>query len=369
MKITKERITRCAKTAGGTLCFLCAFAALYLAGVFVSCKITPEGIELSTGDFSAPELLEFTAQTANEIAVSFSEDVRLTSVHITSEPGGVVFESARASNELAAVQKLTLARNMEAGEKYRFSGIAEDRKGNSLSFSVGFSGYNPRVPLLVLSEIRNEYSSSTLASGAMSRKIEFIELYAVESGNLAGVTVFSANDGSDCIYEFPPCEVRAGEYIVLHYRKYDDGCVDETDGNLTLAVGSDATAARDFWVNNTTARLGKSDVILLRARAGGKLLDAVLYSESAKTAWKNDVVRKAAEEAAASGLWTEGAAVSAAIVSDDTTTTRTLSRQNIPAIVAAQSYSGSFNGKTKWLVTVGSSASPGTPNSSVPFRP
>ena len=361
MKITKERITRCAKTVGGTLCFLCAFTALYLAVVFVSCKITPEGVDVSTGDFTAPELLEFTALSANEIAVSFSEEVRITDGHITTEPDGSVFETTHSSNELAAVQKLTLAQNMTAGEKYRFSGIAEDGKGNSLSFSVGFSGYNSHVPLLVLSEIRSENDST--------KKTEFIELYVVNGGNLAGVTVFSASDGNDCIYEFPSCEVSAGEYIVLHYRKLEDSCVDETGSNLALSGGSAATAARDFLVNNTTARISKSDVILLRERAGGNLLDAVLYSESTKTAWKNDVIRKAAEEAVANGLWAEGSVVSAATVSDGVTPTRTLSRQNIPAIAAAQSYSGSFNGKAMWLVTKTSSASPGAPNLSVPHLP
>jgi hypothetical protein len=362
MKINKERMKRCAKTAGATVCFLCVFTAFYLAGVFVSCKITPEGIELATGDFSAPELLEFTARKANEIAVSFSEEVRITNVHITSETDGSVFESARSSSELSPVQTFTLARNMTAGDKYRFSGVAEDRKGNSLSFSVGFSGYNPRVPILILSEIRSEYSSSS----ATNKKIEFVELYAVTGGNLAGVTVFSANDGSDCVYEFPPCEVSAGEYIVLHYRKLSEDCVDETGGNLVLSGGIDATAARDFWVNNTAARIGKSDVILLRERAGGNLLDAVLYSETTKTSWKNDVIRKAAEEAAASGLWTEGSAVSAAVVSDKLTATRTLGRQNIPAIAASRTYSGNSNGKTVWLVTQTSSASPGDTNSSIP---
>jgi hypothetical protein len=360
MKINKERIKRCAKTVGGTMCFLCAFAALYLAGVFVSCKITPEGIELATGDFNAPALLEFTTTSASEIAVSFSEEVRITNAHITTEPDGSVFESARSSSELSAVQTFKLARNMTEGNKYRFSGIAEDRKGNSLSFSVGFSGYNPRVPVLVLSEIRSEYSSSS----ATNKKIEFVELYAVTSGNLAGVTVFSAYDGSDCVYEFPPCEVNAGEYIALHYRKLSEECVDETGNNLAFSGGFDTTSARDFWVNNTAARIGKSDVILLRERAGGKLLDAVLYSESGKTTWKNDVIRKAAEEAAASGLWAEGSAVSAAVVSDKMTTpARTLGRQNIPAIAASQSYSGSFNGKAVWFVTTPSSS--GAPNSSV----
>jgi hypothetical protein len=360
MKINKKRFRQWAKAACGTLFFLCVWTAFYLAGFFVSCKITPEGIEVLAGDFTAPELLEFSAKSESEIAVVFSEEVRITSAHITSEDGAV-YESVYGQDELSQVQKFTLAQNMTVGEKYRVTGIVEDGKGNSLSFSIGFSGYNARVPVLVLSEVRSEYDSS-------KKRCEFIELYAVTDGNLAGVTLFSAYDGEDCLYEFAPCEVQAGEYIVVHYRKLDEACVDETGGSLNLSGGTDATSARDFWVNNTAARIGKSDVILLRERAGGRLLDTVLYSETSKAAWKNAVMLKAAEEAAASGLWGEGSAVLAAIISDGLTATRTLGRQNISAIVAAQNYSGDFNGKAAWLVTASSSASPGSPNSSKPYK-
>ncbi|GMO50065.1 MAG: hypothetical protein Pg6C_13330 [Treponemataceae bacterium] len=360
MNINKYFVKRYAAAFCGILGILLVFVSVYLTSVFVSCKITPDGISIVTGDFTAPELKRFSAESGNELVVNFSEEVRITDALITAEIDGTVFAGIEIPDGLSQTQHLVLSQQMTAGQKYRVSGIAEDRKGNSLSFSVGFSGYNSRVPALVLSEVRSEYSKP---------KVEFIELYAVTAGNLAGVMLMSAYDGADCMYEFAPCEVAAGEYIVLHYRKLDDGSAyaDETGSNLALSGGTDSSGSRDFWVNNTSARIGKSDVILLRERAGGRLLDALLYSESSKSAWKDDTLRKAAEEAAQAGLWESGDTASA-VVSDKMTVTRTMGRQNIPQIAATRSYSGAANGKAVWMVTASSSASPGSPNSSAPAQ-
>jgi hypothetical protein len=362
MKLTDKGLM---KKLGETLCLVAAFVALYLISVFVSCKITPDGIEILTGDFTAPELTEFAAQSEDEFVMNFSEEVRITDV-VIKDSDGTVFAEITAPTAFSRTHSLAISQKMSVGKKYRISGIVEDRKRNSLAFSVGISGYNSRVPVLVLSEVRSEYSKP---------KVEFIELYAVTAGNLAGVTLMSANDGTDYMYEFAPCEVKAGEYIVLHYRKLSADCVDETGSNLSLSTGDDSSSGRDFWVENTPdsagktkAAIGTSDVILLRERIGGKLLDALLYSESSKSAWKNDTLRKAAEEAAQSGLWPGGSDVASAAVSDKTTATRTIGRQNIPQIAAAKAYSGAANGKGVWMVTATSSASPGKPNSSTPAQ-
>jgi hypothetical protein len=361
MNNQKKKIARKAVHAvGETLFVLGVFVLLYLLCTMVSCKVTADGIEIISGDFTAPELLSFLSESAEEILIGFSEKVRLTGVHITSAADGALYAKAeQTEGESSAVQRIVLSQKTQTGEHYRLTGVVEDVKGNTLSFSVGFSGYNERVPVLILSEVRTEYSNP---------KAEFIELYAVTAGDLAGVTVYSAYDGVECVYEFSSCEVAAGEYIVLHYRKLTDDCIDETGTNLLLSGGTDASAARDFWVNNTAARIVKSDVILLRKRSGGALLDALLYSESGKTDWKNDVLRKAAEEAHASGLWSAGSAVENALNSDKVTATRTIGRQNIPTIAAAKTYSGTENGRSAWAVTATSSASPGKLNSTTPFQ-
>jgi hypothetical protein len=359
MKNNVDRIKWFVRAAGGTLFILLIFCGLYLVCTFVSCKVTPDGVEIITGDFTAPELLSFSSESSDEVVIEFSKNVRLTGVHVTSVVDGSIFADVEQAENPAQEQHLVLSQKTQVGEKYRLSGVVEDVRGNTLSFSVAFSGYNERVPILVLSEVRSEYSNP---------RAEFIELYAVTAGNLAGVTVYCAYDGKDCIYEFASCEVRAGEYIVLHYRKLTEDCVDETGANLTLSGGTDSSAARDLWVDNTSARIGKSDIILLRERTGGKLLDALLYSESSKTDWKNDEIRKAAAEAVAAGLWQDGSTVADAVVSDKMTATRTIGRQNIPRIASAGAYSGEENGKHAWLVTATSSASPGKPNSSTPAQ-
>ncbi|MDR1786635.1 MAG: hypothetical protein LBR23_09290 [Spirochaetaceae bacterium] len=368
-RINKGALRKGAAEALRVVLALAAFTGAYVAALMVSCAVTAEGVELITGDFTAPELLTFTTLGAQKIDVGFSEDVRLTGAHITTADGEVFADVDRQGNLFSGEHQVSLSKNTVAGERYRFSGVAEDTKGNSLSFSVGFSGFNDEVPDLVLSEVRHDYSKP---------RAEFIELYAVTGGNLAGVTLLSAYDGVDRIYEFPPCQVEAGEYIVLHYRKIPeeaDRCIDETGDDKSLSTATDSSPSRDFWVNNNLACLGtSSDVILLRKRAGGELLDALPYAKSAQTDWKNENVRKAAQEAYGDGKgpWPDGSGIGAAFCIDGASYSCTFSRQNIPAIVedaADGVYEGEHRGRSFWMVTAAKNFTPGRPNSNVPYTP
>ncbi len=329
------------------------------ASVF-SCRTNGAGFAVTvlSGDFSAPELRSFSAENAGSLLVGFSEAISAVDLHITTSDNNLYADGTRINAvEDPKLVALSLSKKTVRGEKYLLTGAVSDAAGNSLSFSLAFSGYNDEVPRLALSEVRSEYSKP---------KCEFIELYAVTGGNLAGVTLYSAYDGIDCLYEFPACAVAAGEYLVVHYRKIEDGALDETGDNLKLSTCTDSSDARDFWVDNREARIGKSDVILLRERDGGALLDALWYAESGKTTIKNvattAAVAKAAEEAFNAGLWPGGVQPENAVCSDGATYTRTISRQNIARL--AEGGEGEQNGKAVWQLTASSGASPGKPNSS-----
>jgi hypothetical protein len=331
-----------------------------------SCKATADSIKVINGDFSTPELCYFVPESNRVLALRFTEPVTVENIHVTrADTGRVVSTATREETDDQTLVSLELSEPTTLGTPYRVSGIVTDRAGNSLDFSIAFSGYNDSVPRLVLSEIRSE---------ATKPKYEFIELYALSDGNLAGVTLFSANDGNDGIYEFPAAEVKRGEYIVVHYRKIPtDGetlemLVDETGDDLSASAGKETGPWRDFWANNTVARIAKSDVILLRERAGGELLDALLYCLPEKTEWKNDTIYEAAEEAFDCGLWPDGFEPTSALSSDGVTATRTIGRQNIAALAASNTESAA-SGAQVWLVTKTSSASPGKENSSEPYVP
>ena len=225
-------------------------------------------------------------------------------------------------------------------------GNVKDSHGNTLYFKNTFQGYNSRVPEVQLNEIRTEYTKP---------KCEFVELLILSDGNLGGMELITASDGEDKVYILPPAEVKSGEYVVIHLRKLEDESEDELDEDITLSSGTESGSWRDLWAENTSARIAKSDVVLLKDRINGKIVDAVLFAESSYSAWKNDFIESCAKQAYEDGAWKNGYSVQNAVCSDGLTTSRTLSRIS--------------SGKTKddWIVVASKGCSMGGENSTVAY--
>ena len=168
---------------------------------------------------------------------------------------------------------------------------------------------------------------------------------------------------------FPAAEVDAGEYIVVHYRSLEEqrsGCIDETNDDLNASTAADSVdGARDFWIADANARLADSDVVLLRERSGGQLMDAVLFAEDVQSNWKNETLTAAAAEAVATGVWQGDGTPATAAVSTGITLTRTLCRQNIPDIDFAVETGLPLpeNNSGCWFIVKTSGCTPGAVNS------
>ena len=350
------------------LCWCAAGAAACIASSIVAavtaCSAQGEPLVWISGDFTIPQLLRCTMTGAQTILMDFSKPVTVSASLYLPDANTAIRTTAQqkqtdeTENQAYSIL-LTADEPTETGSQYLIQGEATDEHGNSLSFSVPVTGYNENVPILVLSEIRTKYTKG---------KSEFVELYAVTGGNLAGVTFFSAYDGTADSYQFPSTEVQSGEYIVLHMRSLEDGCIDETSDDLNAATASEAVSdVRDFWISNTTARIGDSDILILYNDFTGEILDCVLFSASEKTTWKNEAMQQAAQLTTNSGVW-QGTETADAVCSDGITPTRTLSRQNIPDIQQNRHYDPALmNGKEFWMITATSTASPGAPNSDKPY--
>lgn len=308
--------------------FLCLIVtSVSLSMMSVSCKLTPEGISILTGDYVCPKLIEFKAEGSSDLKMIFSKPIRIRNLSVYDpalEEDFLTSEGILSTSQDQVEYTISLAEKTQCGKRYQLRGIAEDFKGNSLSFSLGFSGYNDNVPELYMNELRLKYTKG---------KSEFVELVAESDGNLAGVKVEFAKKDLD--YEFPFCEVKKGDYIVLHLRKSDESSFCE----------------HDFWLDNDTTSVAATDVVLLRQREYGKLMDALLIAESDKNSWTTDTkMEDFSNEAFEAGLWSGGPEIENAACSDGVTATRTLSR-----ISRAQ-------GKDSWIVTKTSGATPGGEN-------
>lgn len=315
---------------------------------FPACTLSPTGITMLDGDYSPPMYLESLYSSPESMEVLFTEKIVQFEAELLNTADNT--SSICMTDPLSCVLKgegvfsipVTFSEKTKAGCPYTLFAIAKDEAGNSLSFSISFSGFNDRVPQIILNEVRTEYTKP---------KAEFVEMIVLEDGNIGGVVVYNAHDGEKSQYTFPAVEVKKDECIVLHYRLLEEACKDEY-GALDESGGTESTpGARDFWIPEARARIGLNDVLLIKTSYNGNVLDALLMSESGKETWKTEEIEKAAKKAYESGVWSAGWKPKDAVCSDYVTTTRTLSRQK----------DGS------WITTASSGATPGKENSTTPY--
>ncbi|MDR0599333.1 MAG: hypothetical protein LBG84_04530 [Treponema sp.] len=254
-----------------------------------------------------------------EVHFLFSSGVKVTSLY---------FDPPMETEILSQGDTLVVRFNsaLPGGSKITADILVEDKRGNTLNVLAGFRTRNSRVPDLVINEIRTEYSSSTNTAGVTKYNVEFIELKARQAGNLGAVRIFAAGYGKEPIFEFPPVEVAAGEYVVLHTRTVEaekDLVVDETGANKSESRGSvSISGVRDFWIPLSKKLLHKTDVIYVMDQ-DDRIIDGVVMKEEDKP-WKEPAAA-AAELLFGQGAW-NGPAPEDAFNSTNTTAARTICR-------------------------------------------
>lgn len=295
-------------------------------------------------DTTMPVFMGAKALSSLEIAFDFSVPVSATSVQF--DPPARI-DRIEPGNRML----VHLLDPLPEGERIMADLLVEDEKGNTLMIVTPFRARNERIPKLVLNEIRTEYSKP---------KVEFIELVTKTTGNLGGLSVITAYQGLlQPLYEFPPIEVTAGEYIVLHLRTVEETCVDETTEDLSLSGATETNNfSRDLWINGSEERLRKTDGVAL-VDQDGNLIDATLFSEYTTGEWLKNELSQFCSLLNEKGAWKQKTGNDGPLLPQDampsgtTTTTRTICRDE-----ATEDSDSALN----WYVTVTSGATPGTSN-------
>lgn len=364
-------------------------SVVVLACVFpVSCRVTEEGLKVLTGDYSPPTVQSYKVTGNSSLEMQFSEAVKIkgsvVTVHTENASANDSDETLPAPSLLAAsgtagaigAQQaysedstkimFTFETALNTGTRYDLYGEVEDTNGNTLTFCLPFTGFNSDVPRLIITEIHPMYASGT-SGGAKVYKCEFIELFALTGGNLAGLELSSAYDGDEKTFTLPAVKVAAGDVIIVHLRTKGDGCISETGDDLTLSTAKYSSGtARDLWSANEDARLNDSaDVIMLKNTADGIILDAVVYAASTDVSWKTDAIKEAAQQACDAGIWTGGVLPSSAVISDGLTASKTIIRSNASALYGEMK-NGTLTAApvpslaSDWSVSATSKETPGT---------
>lgn len=279
---------------------LAGFIALSMSPL--SCKLTPEGIKLITGDYKSPELQKVFLNKNNNLEVSFSKKINLLTYSI--EPHIESSSSIVEESENLCKLKLELFSELSPGSKYSLFGMVKDEIGNTLTFSVPFYGINNSVPELEIVELHSQNGKYSL-NGNPVLLTEYVVIKAKTSGNLAGLVLCSAYDGEKKDYLFPSVKIKEGEIIVLHLRSNEEGCINETGDNLDESTaGFSKPGVRDLWDENNVARLGdKIDVVLIKNSYDDSILDGIMYASSDNLDWSKELMYTYAQKLVESGIW------------------------------------------------------------------
>jgi hypothetical protein len=293
----------------------------------------------------APVFLAYQPLSSREISFQFSLPVQVRSLNLDPP---LPIESLSEGAEV----KLVLGENPGEGERFIADLLVEDSAGNTLNVLIPFRTRNDRLPRVLINELRTEYSKP---------KTEFVELKTLEAGNLGALRLYIAgNTKAPLVFEFPPVELAAGEYLVLHLRTLDSdtGAVNETGQDLALSKGNEASdKARDFWIPGSAKLLHKTDAVYLMDQ-NNRIIDAVMLSENSDSWWSKEEFVQTAGMLHSQGAWLspDGEIVSPqdAVITGKTTPTRSICR-------VEDTTDGNDAGD--WYITANSSATPGGPNS------
>ena len=305
-----------------------------MAALFISACSTEGSLQrLLGGSASAPVFNGCKTVAEGEVHFFFSRDVKVKSLYFDPPMDKEIL----GQGETVAVRYNS---QMPGGSLVSTDILVEDKDRNTLNVLVSFRTRNDRMPELVINEIRTAYSKP---------RVEFVELKTLNAGNLGAMRLFAAYDKDEPIFEFPPVEVKKGEYIVVHTRSIEPGIADELGTNLAESQGTDALpVARDFWMPGAL-KLHSTNAIYTMDQ-DDRILDGVLLVSS-DYKWK-DSVAATAKEMEKQGAWS-GSESAAAVNADGNTATRTICRDE----ARKNSHSAA-----DWYITVTSGATPGKAN-------
>lgn len=285
----------------------------------VSCRMSDSeseaDVHISEGDYTAPVLSSYVLTGEKNIRLVFSKKVSVA--HLSLTPA-VEIDSVSYGNpdDEQCCADVVFSSSLEIGCAYALYGEATDDSGNSLTFSVPFTGYNAEIPGIEIVRMRIKYQGESKGNGKFYN--EFVEVRALTEGNLAGLELFSVGDGECKKYVFPAVRVTKGEIVAVHLRSAGSGCSDELTDDLNLSSAFDSVdGVRDLWSENTTSCLNDSaDIVVLRNSFDGSLVDIVPYAKTGTAQWKTDAFVSALETAVEKELWSPDSAVGSAVNAD-----------------------------------------------------
>lgn len=233
----------------------------------VACGAIPDYRTLVAVDLHPPEFLGATAPDPLTVLLRFDETIRPLPDTVSIAPA-LPISSVRAEEGSLVV---ALGSSQRVGERYAITASVEDEHRNSTSVVTSFYGFNSELPSVLINEFITQGSST---------HPDLVELRVVVAGNTAGMCLYEGMPSNwDDRIVLPAIRVSAGDYLLVHFKP--EGVPEEIDEVTAtdLSGGIDASpAAFDLWVEGGSGLSGNNGVLSLYSCPGGRILDAVVYS-------------------------------------------------------------------------------------------
>lgn len=329
-----------------------------LAALLAGCGPVPDYRMLLDGDHLPPVLLAVESTGPRTIVITFNEAVRPVEGALSVTPRLAVETIASDGKRLV----VTVGSDLAVGREYTLEAAAEDLSRNSITFLCHLYGYNPDLPEMVINEFITEGSDT---------HPDLVELFVQRGGNTAGMCILegSRDHWSERLL-FPEILVQPGDYLLVHWKPQGIPAeVDETR-DKTLSGGYDASPnAFDLWLAGGGGLSGNNGAISLYGSPGGRLIDAVVYSnrtsasDSTYDGFGSKEVLLAATQIVEEGGWKisgEKVAPEDAVNPEDSTATRSICRD---------SRSSDSDSRGDWRVTPTKGSTFGGVNSDLSYAP
>ncbi len=276
------------------------------------------------GDLQPPQLQALAMEGPHLIVARFNEVTSVSPEDIIIQPHLGALEVSVEDSTIS----VTTERAAEVGRPYTVEATARDEAGNTLTFMLRVTGYNPSPARLIINEFTCQGSGN---------RPDLVELLVTESGNLGGVAFYAGSPREHAgSLTFPSVRVESGDFILVHLKPEGiDQEINEIDAT-DLSGGRNAhSEARDFWMAEPTGLSGNNGAVSLYAYQDGPLLDAVVYSnrsydpEARYGSFGTKAAQLMIEEVVEDGGWIiagERVRPEDAVDPEDSTATRSISR-------------------------------------------
>lgn len=320
------------------VCLFQLFVIATLIYIVFTCNTgnTPD-TSSKIGNDEAPTLYSSYMTNPNTLVLTFSFPTTIENIYLSPSIEVTNVETKEGENgENVFYVYITFEKGIYTiGEKYELQCNITTRKGKSVDLLVPFYGFNKNKCNMLLTKVQPKYYGG--GTDEENFVFEYVEVTALEDGNVSGLEVYSASDGEGKSYVFPSINVTKGERIIVHLRYNDKGCVNELEDDLNLSTASCAFyGIRDLWdfANEQNARKStrlsdRQDVIVLRWSDTKEVLDIVPYALPTVKNWssiKKSKCELIIQNAINYGVWDGDTTINTAINISGCTTRKAIVR-------------------------------------------